>query len=811
MTSVRRTRHRCTYLGRTLPLFTWCALLGVSALACFRTKSVLKMSSALDTSSASSLAMVVACNDTLGRPSGRTIERDLSRCTPCMPLGVQTGTGAQALAHARKLWDQRSRAPYDRHELTASCTLYAYRLAAERLPDTDSLTVEIALYGLYSADDSVRMLALREIDSLIKLRRDTHRSADAHAVQAQFANAIWERAQRQLERPLALKVNAIERQVHRLAEISPLLTQLAPIPATSRDVGVSEAEWSARLFTQLAREANTPRERSRMIRMALAPWVTLGDWRTLDSAARGMMTFASSDSAAWPAIALAAFHGMGNPVLASPHVMAVFDSAMRAMPRVDSARYDSFDGILSQDDDEWRYGFLPGRREQLDTRGWAVLDPLWTTPVNELRLERRARVAEADYLYSNLSVLGESGSETRAGEMLVRLGVPAASWVLDETEGAFRVVTRGWRLMTTARTILMNDDTWRIFYGRNFTIDNVTRSAPDVSARFVRARDARSVEVRISPCTSTTRVFPTVYDCAVARRADFTGIPFYGTTDTIDVTIARFRTATDSADIYLGMRMPLRHFKSRTDMAAQRTDSVVTSAWVTTLSGTPLFHAQRVWPLPTASTVALYDQYHARIASLSSMHRVEGMEASRMNGARGAAQFTSVAQVDFPLSGFGMSDPLVAETVELRAGTSRRWTDLTVKPNGGVVESGKKFALAWELYDLTPGPDGRVRWRIEVRREHGNEFTQNDMQQMLSGSKAAGTKVLADESDAPDISYTRDASAQPAILDYLSGFGFGDVPEGKHVVQIRVTDLVSHKSVTRSATVRVLSPRAQQR
>lgn len=812
MKSVRRLRDRCPYARRILQLFALGALLGVSALACFKTSTVLNMNSAVDAMSATELSMIEVCNDTLGRPSGRTVDSELSRCAPCIPVALQKGTGPAALAHARKLWEQRARSPYDKTDTSSSCTLAAYRIATQRMPNNDSLTVEIALFGLVNSEDTVRSLAMKEVDSLIQARRNMRRFVEARAVQQQFAMGIWERAERQLERPTAINVNVIEKRVHRLAEVAPPFTQLAAVPITSRELGVSEAVWSARLFTQLARETVDPAAKSRLIRSALGPWVVLQDWRSLDSAARNIMTFAPNDSAAWPAIPLSAYRRMRKPVFESSLAVVLFDSAMNFMPRVDSARYDSFDGILSQEDDDWRYGFFPNRRERLDTRGWIVLDPLWSTSVNELRLERRARTAEADFRYGGLSAPGQSGSETRAGVMLLRLGVPGKRWTLDEfDEKGTRLMTRGWRQMPTARSIYMDDETWRIFYGRDFTIDQVTRSKPDASPRYTKALGGRRSLARVPQCTIMDRVFPTVYDCALTRQADFMGVPFYGTTDTIDVTIARFRTNSDSADIYLGMRMPLRHFKARTEMSAQQTDSIVTGAWLTTLAGAPIFQSQRAWPLPIPSTIALYDQYHARIASLSSMHRIEGMEPTRMNGARGAAQFTSVAQVDFPLRGFGMSDPLVAETVELRAGISRRWTDLTVTPNGGVVEPGQKFALAWELYDLMPDPNGRVRWRVDVRRERGNVSIQSDMQQVMMGSKVAGTKVIADEADAPDISYVRDADAQPAILDYLSGFGFGDIPEGKHVVQVRVTDLVSGQSVSRSTTVRVLSPERQKR
>ena len=81
------------------------------------------------------------------------------------------------------------------------------------------------------------------------------------------------------------------------------------------------------------------------------------------------------------------------------------------MPRADSLRYDTFDELLTARDDEWRYGFLPSDRERMDKRGWKVLDPLWSTPVNEVRLARRARVAEADYRYADVAGPGRPAAK----------------------------------------------------------------------------------------------------------------------------------------------------------------------------------------------------------------------------------------------------------------------------------------------------------------------------------------------------------------------------------------------------------------
>lgn len=104
------------------------------------------------------------------------------------------------------------------------------------------------------------------------------------------------------------------------------------------------------------------------MRLALAPWVVLEKWAALDSAARALLQRAPNDSALLPARALAAYRTMKRPVLESPPVMALFDSVIAHLPRADSVRYDSFDGVLTAEDDEWRYGFFPHQRIALDRR-----------------------------------------------------------------------------------------------------------------------------------------------------------------------------------------------------------------------------------------------------------------------------------------------------------------------------------------------------------------------------------------------------------------------------------------------------------
>jgi hypothetical protein len=748
--------------------------------------------------SASELSVIVVCHDTLGRPrnNARMKYAEMQRCAPCMPNGISE-SAERSIAHARRLWRQTARAPYDSLDMGANCTRLSYRFARAKRPDDDSLAVEIALVHLASAEDSVRATALARLDSLIGQRVTAEQTHAAAHLLAQLATGIWDRAQRQLERPRDLDVHELERSAHRLDRGAPVLRYLPAIPRASSELGVSEGVWAARLFESAARLTARHDERSRWLRLSLAPWVAMEDWAALDSAAGVLLRFAPNDSAVLPARALSAYRRMRHPVLESPAIMAQFDSALARLPRGDSLRYDSFDGMLTAEDDHWRYGFLPDERMALDRRGWAVLDPLWSTPVNELRLARRARVAEADYRHADIALRDEAGSETMPGQILVRRGSPSPRWSLFSTLATRQIVVRSWPNMAAYAEINRSPDTeddeaWRAFYGPQFSLKETSRYLPS------------------ERCTVRQQAFPSLHSCVTALRSEWEDVPFYGKTDAIDVTVARFRAPNDSADMYIGARVPLRAFKSRDDLSAQASDRIDVGLWLTNEWGVPIVHQSVRRELPAPNVLAWTHQWSARVGSLRMMHRVEAMEPTKPSGARGIARFTSDAQVAFPVRGFGMSDVLVAAQAKSGKDGARRWRDLTIEPNGATITPRVRFAMVWEVYDLTPGADGRVRWRVRLKRERGAVVVRDDMKEVLAGTRKSGSRVVAAEDDAPDISYVRDAAPTAAILENIL-FGLDDAPPGQHVVNVTIDDLVSGKSVTRGVSVRVLVPDSQKR
>ena len=751
--------------------------------------------------SESSLASILVCADSLGR-TGRNLAQN--RCTPCVPLAVMTDAN-RAVSHARDLWDRRARAPYDTLTLGASCIDLSWKFAMQQRPRDTALRVEYTLFKLSSAHAHVRDSAITAYDRLLDSLRTAGLPDVVYALRGQFATEIWRRAQRLLERPLAIPRHSFEDAIRRIAPPPTGWRALVAPPPLSDTPGESEARWAARLFDEVAQTAPTPAARSQWHRLALAPWVTLADWRRLDSAATALLARARGDSAVLPARALARYRQRHDAVRESPAIMAVFDSALRSMPRVDSLRYDTFDGVLTESDDAWRYGFLPTDRLQLDSRGWAVLDPLWSTPVNELKLERRARVAEADYRYADQTRPDEAGSETSAGQLLLRLGAPDARWTSRELVNRMIVLTRGWPRLQQSLTVDGREASWMMFSHPRFGAQSLARMP--LSLRPPTIPRARREVRPIAPvlpigCTDLTAV-PTVLACALARSSQWYGVPFYGTTDTIDVTAARFRTGRDSVHLYLGAAIPTRSFRTTDRLDATAKDRVILSAWLTDAVGTVLFHEDDPRPLPTSSSGYLTAQWMPRLAKGGVMHRVEALEPSQPAGARGAALLTSDAQVVFPLRGFGMSDVLVAASTTSTSQPFARWTDVRLAPNGGAIAPRGSFSLTWEVYDLEPAPDGRVRWSVEIRRERGDTVTRGDIRGVLANSQRAGTRVIADEADAPAVAYTRDAAASPVVVDHLSTFNLGDAPPGRHVVQVTIRDLVSGKRVARGVAIKL--------
>jgi hypothetical protein len=758
-----------------------------------RVKRTLELKDMFDGKSEAVLASLTIQSDTLGRRGIGPRELPNLRRTQCVSYEAHTHP-LEALKAARHLADRNERVPFDSTMLVALCANHAWTLAFN-LTGRPPLPwiAEHTAWQLLSMHRKHRRQALVRFDSSLSASLDRGDSSDVRDALTVFAGEIWIRAQARLERPVK-GVHDEEWEVHRLdAEVPPLRT-LAPIPRTSRELGVSEAEWSARLYTQVARLTPSP-ARSRMLRLALAPWVATGRWASLDSAARAMLTWAPHDSALVLALPLAQYHLSDQSIRALVSLDAAFDTALRALPRVDSSRYDSFDGVLTVDDDEWRYDFLPSDRLQIDQRGWAMIDPMWSTAVNEIRLARRVRMAHADYRYADMARKGQSGSETPSGRVHMRLGAPTARWEYLYTHDWFHYYVRRWDGLDQHIKIEDLVEWWRAFAGG--------RQRAGVLGWWQADRSR-------GRCPAFTAM-GSVFRCVENERARWNDTPFVGRMDTIDVMLARFRHSGDSVDLHVEARVPLRAFPHRDMPRSRKSDRIVTTFFLRTPLGEPLSSWSHVESLPSARTLSSVQQWQVRTGTGRQMHRIEAMDSASGGAARGVMRYTSDAAVEVPVQGFGLSDVLVTGHATPRRTPALRWSDYVMSPNAGVILPKDRFSVLWEIYELTPDRNGRVRWRVDVRREVGTAVSVADMREVLTSARRAPAKVLADEPDAASFSYEREAPARPVVAEHIKLAMPERVPFGRHVLHIAVTDLVSGRQVVRSTPIRVLIPSLQQR
>lgn len=740
------------------------------------------------------LVTAMVCTDSLGRVQ---LPELASRCMPCIP-----GPGASAdaaLRHARRLAIEASTLGLYETDQYMRCIEHGFALAIARgAPHRMLLRTEGAIWNLFSMIDTVRRDAIHAIDASIDTVLVTGDSILSAEMLEMLGIGVWDRAQRLLARPVNAVLMKEESAVHNIGKQFRTLKHVPMPPAPSVVLGESEADWARAIFETAARLV--PRReflRTRLTRLALGTYVARDQWQALDTAAQKILRTTPHDSVAPVARALAVFRQVQHPMEEYPKVMALFDSALRTLPRVDSAAYDDFDELLRYADDLWRREHILGDRLVLDARSWSLFDPIWLTPVNELHLVRRARMADADFRYAYLAKPGQSGSQLPIGIVLLRRGVPDLRWQMTVTprgrlEDVFyeRRWPGGFRTSLLAKGDSMH---WMAMYADAMTLPYRIQLPLD---------SGRS-------CHNLTNM-RTLFLCARNDDASWQDVPFEAKQDTIDVTAARFRAAGDSVDYYFGARIPLRKFPHVNAQGVERHDSIVFGATVATAAGIRLDQQRARRPLPRSNDVAFTAQWRTRVPKGDVMHRIEAYEPRSLASARGSRMFTSASAATFVATSFGMSDILVADSIADARQPVRTWQDLRIVPNGASIAPKGGLAMGWEIYGLTRGADGRSRWRITLSREDGRQIVNMDMRSLIVGDPGAGVKVLSNEPDAALLSFTRNEPHQPVVVEYIR-FNVPDIGEGQHVLRVRVEDLESGRITQKSVTVRVLDARNQGR
>ncbi|MFY7923958.1 MAG: hypothetical protein ACOVSI_16250 [Gemmatimonas sp.] len=250
---------------------------------------------------------------------------------------------------------------------------------------------------------------------------------------------------------------------------------------------------------------------------------------------------------------------------------------------------------------------------------------------------------------------------------------------------------------------------------------------------------------------------------------------------------------------------------SETAPGARVSDTIQWGLFSADTLGNLLARSTETRSLLRSSVREWFGQWTARVFSSSALHRVEALERGRPAGARGAMLFTSDSSVTIPLRGFGVSDMLIADEARLQTPIARRRTNFRFAPNAGVARPMPLCAVLWVIYALTTGPDVRMRWKIDIRREVGTQRSATDLRRTLTSTHTANAKVVADEPDASSLSSTREGPMANVVVETIAIPLPADACWGLHVVAITVTNLVSGKRDTRSTGGRLLQPEARLR
>jgi GWxTD domain-containing protein len=477
---------------------------------------------------------------------------------------------------------------------------------------------------------------------------------------------------------------------------------------------------------------------------AVAMWlVEKKEWVRLEAFARAHIERNRSHGPGWMALGLA-LHRQAKTLEASQ----VFDTSMMAFDAEELRRLDSPSHTLppsraSRVDATWATN-----RNAVSYILWQSADPMWSDGLTERRTEFRARVAYAELRWT-VEEEGIKGASTDRGDIFIRYGPP------DLIAGF------GPQMMDYAQDIMTF---WIYDSGLMFAF---TSYAGFGKARIPPA-DRQMVDAHIESQ-------PARWDNLGELRPD-----------SMVVRTARFRATKDSVDMYVAALPPTDAIRESTPSHLVRGDM-----WLMAGNGRISFHSAAV--LETSGVHA----WSARVPAGTYLFRVEATGADAKRSARASGQLQSSG--DFPMSGAGMSDVLVASSASDAAAPGTRWKDLSIVPNAGAVSRGAPISLVWENYDLGLR-SGSANYDVSVSIIP-QKSSAGKIVAAITGALASVARVETRD-DRAVIRYSRTVAGAPVIAEVMS-VNLGETPAGTYTLTIEVTDKATGAKFARSVELLV--------
>ena len=627
----------------------------------------------------------------------------------------------------------------------------ALRLATRFAPDSASYYLTLGRFLLASNVMTARMAAYGVFDDgLAAAQRIKHPLATAEAAD-EVGMIAWRRYEALARRRILKGVDSLAMDP-RNQDVGEIRNYIDNFTMKMSDFpGEGEYRKALGHFEQaLGAQPGYPRA----LRHLFMAHAEVGNWEELKRAAELRIKDAAWDPLGWLALGLAA-HRLNEEKLAS----TAFDSAMKFVSEDDLKRYNDIARIIRPGDSTAFKASDPDAKQYTTEKYWLLSDPLWLTPQNEHRLEFLSRVTFADLRWTS-DDFNMRGADTDRGDIHIRYGPPDEQF--STRGGSFNELTTTWIYRSGMTFIFIEPPTW----------GTARHNDPDRIEKLVQAHPVRWDNV------------------ATDRR-----------TDSVRVQLSRFRAGRDSADILMVALLPVDSIMRGVDLRTAPLD--VDFQVFNDVFRRVARDSTRHMITPGVESGAETRAWRKRLPTGNFVYRIEAHQPDAVRGARAVGLSSIGRDSTFEMTGFGMSDIVVAERAMPREGSAAaRWSDFNIVPGIGRLKQRQSIALLWETYDLGVVENSN-RYKVEVSMTKVRRDGAIGMAAKIIGGVSGAVGATDKGKGKVTLKYDRNIPATSTAVDYLT-VDLGEAPTGRYTLRIDVLDTVTGRRVARERSISIV-------
>ncbi len=489
-------------------------------------------------------------------------------------------------------------------------------------------------------------------------------------------------------------------------------------------------------------------------------------WSELAAFARDRVARRPGDGWAWLCLGLALER---NGV--SSRAVAVFDTALKALPERERARLFSFERLLNERDSLAFHNASASDRTDRERSFWTMADPLWSREGNDPRTEFLARVTFAELRWT-VDELGVRGADSDRGHVYIRYGPPDA---IGAARGCNPCLDVGQRDSLRERTASM----------RGGGADVVTFWDYDNGLTVVfwgqaTYGTARIPVLDVSHFEHLLELRPAAFDNLAAEKL----LP-------ISVRIMRFRAPADSVDLLTLFQAPVAAIRDSAANVRVRSD-----VW--------LFGRNNAGDVRDSLTLPESGIERAvyRVAPSRYLYRVEATAPGTMTAGRTMEWITAErdSATGFALRGFALSDLLLATAIRPAKSVPIRWSDFSIAPVLAPVTKGSTVDIIWENYELS-ARGGQTQYSVSITLQRQRTASGRIAAAILGF--AANAVGIDRRDDRVTFSFERAGpAAGVAFVDHVA-LALRDTPSGEYRLTLEVTDESTGRTARSIATLAI--------